>query len=305
MSLATYSVIVVSYNTCDLTKRCVASVLASQLRDPPEIIVVDNASSDGTVAALRDAFDPLRLVCNQENVGFARAVNQGLAQAEGDVVMLLNPDAYVHPDTLAKLGSVLLANPRIGAVGPWLVGANGHVQHHCAAHELTVLGQLAWHYRVERSYGKPFLGPPCGPYGARTTQRLSGAAFMFPRTLLETVGNFDERFFMYYEDADFIARIRSAGHLVACATDVRVVHEQGASSQQDPSARTRRSLEAELAYFAKHTSLSQNRLLRLGLAGNATLRALTVDMLAALKSRSMQPLLDDADVVRRCLQRQG
>src|SRR5207248_687052 len=158
----------------------------------------------------------VQLVRNQNNVGFARAVNEGLARAGGRNVFLLNPDAVVEPGTVARLVDVLDSSPRIGAVGGFVVSRDGVPEPHCASREISLPRQIAWRLGVPTK--SLFLGAPCGPHGARETERLSGAALAVSRKVLDQIGPLDERYFLYYEDADWVLRIRQAGYLVACAT---------------------------------------------------------------------------------------
>ena len=184
------------------------------------------------------------------NVGFARAVNQALSCATSPVILLLNPDAVVEEGTVSKLVEVLQNRPEIGAVGPWIVSPDGTPQHHCAGSELSLLGQLLWHFRLAAD--KPRLAEEIGPHGTRRTERLSGAALAVRREVIDRVGPLDERFFLFFEDADWVLRIRRSGFLVGCVTAARVTHVMGASSGASPLMRSVHGIESELAYFRKH-----------------------------------------------------
>ncbi len=295
------SVIVVSYNTRELTLRCLASIFSQSRAPNLQVIVIDNASTDDSVAAIAEQFPTAQLIANARNVGFARAVNQALSTAIQDVVCLLNPDAELEPGVLRTLLEVLLADPQLGAVGPLICGSTGEVQHHCAAHEICLSGQLAWHLRLPTAYSRSHLGDICGPHGARHTQRLSGAALAIRRTLFADLGGFDERFFMYFEDADLCQRLRHRGFRLACVTQARVVHHQGAASGQAPRMRSQNALASELAYFRKHGPPGSGLALRVALAAIHGAKGLSVDLLRALRDRNTQRLKEDLRVVQQCL----
>lgn len=292
--------VVVSYNTCELTLGCLRSLAASTT--PPEhIIVVDNASSDGSAAAIAAAFPAVTLVANAANVGFARAVNQAFARCSSDVVLLLNPDAIVAPDALAKLCDALSENPKLGAVGPLVLAADGEPESHCAARELSVGGQLLWRLRIPTFGPRLALAAPCGPHGARLTERLSGAAMAVRREALRQMAGLDERFFMYFEDADLCRRLRQAGWQVACVVNARVTHVGGASSGRQPWIRDERALTSELSYFHKHASAAAALALRTGIAAASGVRALAFTLWWAQGRSSPERVRSELRTLARCL----
>jgi GT2 family glycosyltransferase len=297
------SVIIVSFNTRGPTLDCIRSVRESSRQLATEIIVVDNDSGDGSADAIAAAHPDVVLVRNRENIGFARAVNDGLGRARGRIVLLLNPDTLVAPDAIAKLVDVLDASPQLGAVGPLVVSPDGTPDPHCAARRLTVARRLAWHFRLPTHGPSLHLGSACGPHGARKTERLSGAALAVRRELVDRIGPLDERFFLYFEDADWIVRIQQDGYNVACVTEASVVHAQGSSSRADPVARSKHALSSELAYFAKHEGASAALVLRAGIAVNSLLRALTVDAVRALRRQERYRLVADLQTLRTCVTR--
>lgn len=293
------AVVIVSYNTRELTLRCLASLQASRER-PQETIVVDNASTDGSVEAIAAAFPNVVVVANDSNVGFARAVNQGVGRCAAEIVVLLNPDATVATETLGQLCEALAANEHLAAVGPSLVDERGAVQHHCAAAELSVLGQVAWRLRLPRSPA-PLLGPRCGPHGTRFTQRLSGAALAVRREIWMKLGGFDEHFFMYFEDADLCVRLRRAGHELACVTHARVIHAEGGSSSRDPRARDERAFRSELMYFRKHGGAPAAAALRAGVAAASAARALGFALSWARRKSGPERMRSELHALARCL----
>ncbi|HJX38738.1 MAG TPA: glycosyltransferase family 2 protein [Anaerolineae bacterium] len=231
------SVITVSYNTRELLRACLASVI-STLRSTVdcELVVVDNASADGSAAMVREQFSGVRLVCNAENRGFAAASNQGLEQSLGRNLILLNPDTVVRTGALEGMSRVLEERADVGAVGPKLVFPDGGFQHSAFAFPtlpMIFLDFFPLHHRLLDSRlngryprewyerGDPF--PIDHPLGA---------ALMVKRTVIDDVGLLDEGFFMYCEEIDWCLRIKQAGWQILCDPQAEVVHHVGQSTGQ-------------------------------------------------------------------------
>ncbi len=275
------SIIIVSYNTRELTRRCVRSLLAFTQGLDLEIIVVDNASEDGTVPVLQQEFPSVRVIANAENLGFARACNQGLREARGRYVMLLNSDTELRDDVLGPLLRLLDAHPEVGAAGLRLVYPDGRTQHYSAARAKSLLGTLA-QYSLPRRREIPLYLKPLDPPWLYETESISGAALLVRREVLQTVGGLDEGFFLYGEDADWIARIRRAGYKIACAPHLVLIHHHGASSRRDEMRREIEALKSNLRYFAKHGGSLHVWLFRLGIIGVLLARMLSLDLARAL-----------------------
>lgn len=293
------SVVIVSFNTKSTTLACLDALMKRSSGVSIQAVVVDNASEDGSAGAIAAAFPDVRVLRNLRNVGFARAVNQAFEYATSSIILLLNPDAIVEEGAVSKLLDVLRARAEIGAVGPWILSPDGTLQHHCAAKELSVRGQLLWHFRM--SAVKPHLEEVIGPHGTQRTERLSGAALAVRRDVIERVGPLDERFFLFFEDADWVLRIRRAGFLAGCVTEARVTHAMGASGRANPLMRSVHGVESELAYFRKHRGALQTFVLRAGIFLSSGLRAVSLDALRALRPGERYRLLADLRVMRACL----
>jgi GT2 family glycosyltransferase len=278
------SIIIVSHNTRELTLRCVRSLFAFARDLSLEVILVDNASADGTARAVREAFPDVLVIENAANVGFARACNQGLRRARGRYVMLLNSDTEFRADVLGPLLRRLDAHPEVGAAGPRLVYPDGRTQHYSAARAKSLLGTLA-HYSIPRRREiplslKPLDSSPSEPL--YETESISGAAMIVRREVVETVGLLDEGFFLYGEDADWVMRMRRAGYKIACAPDLVLLHHHGASSRRDEHRREIEAVKSNLRYFAKHGGRVSVLLFRVGLALILILRMLSLDLARAL-----------------------
>ena len=236
---AKLSVIIVNYNAGHVIHEAIDSCWLNPPADGEmEIIVVDNASSDGSAQALA-ARDDVVLIRNRENLGYAAANNQGLAAARGDYFMLLNPDVEVSPGVFDKLVDFLDENPDAGIVGPALVSPAGRLQesYRRFPNLLHLIGsRKSLIYRFWP--GNPFSRQ--GFYGSLELDGpvkvdfIAGAAMMFKRELVDFIGPLDPEYFMYVEDADFSRRARDAGYYTYLLPDLTVLHHWGESAALHP-----------------------------------------------------------------------
>jgi hypothetical protein len=262
------TVVVVSWNVRDLLRRCLQSVLGRQPSTfDLEVIVVDNASSDGSADMVRDEFPQVQIVVNEKNLGFTAANNQGLALSRGRYLLLLNPDAEIVEDALPTMLCHLVDHPEVGALGPQLRYADGSLQSSrrrfptlaTALLESTVLQEWWRGSSVLRRY-----------YMADTpddrTQPVDwvvGACLLVRREVYEQVGGLDEGFFMYSEELDWCRRIKEAGWQIVYLPAASVIHHEGKSSGQVVPARHIHFQSSKVRYFRKHHGRAQAELLRL------------------------------------------
>jgi GT2 family glycosyltransferase len=239
------SVVIVNWNTAGLLRECLASVLAASSDYSPQVIVVDNASTDGSAEMMTREFSTVRLIESHKNVGFACANNLGIAASDGRYVLLLNSDTVVKPGALTSLGDA-----EAGAVGPRLLQSNGEPQAFAFGHDPTLP------YLLRRGISRLMLKRALHDW--RTTQIqevdwVSGACLLTRRKTIDQVGLLDENFFMYFEDNDWCLQIRQAGWKVYYNPQVEIMHMGGQSLKQNPAAR--RAYYRSLDYFyAKHYS---------------------------------------------------
>ena len=222
------SIIIVNYNTAHLLAEMFAALDAATRGLSTQVIVVDNASRDGSAALIRSRYPAVALIDNPSNVGFGRANNQALPLLRGKHVLLLNTDAFVAPDTLAKTLPYLREHPRCGVLGVRLVGRDGTQQPSCRFFP-TPLNVFLMHTGLARFFSRVQLidDPRWNPRQSRECDWVPGCFYLMPREVLDQVGLFDPRYFLYSEEVDHCRRVKAAGggdgchigHLAACLDD--------------------------------------------------------------------------------------
>lgn len=228
------SVIIVTYNSAPQLRPCLDSLLAQTCQDF-DIIVVDNASRDGTAAIVRNEYPRVQLLANDSNLGFGNANNLALATAQGRYLVLLNPDAVLLPDTLAKSMQHMDANTKVGMGGGLLQGTQGEWQPSARQfpsllNDGLTLSGLANRYPKSRFFGR-FDRSWADPLLATAVDWVPGAFAIIRRSLVEQISLFDPRFFLYYEEVDLCRRIHQAGYQVFYWPDLVITHIGGASSE--------------------------------------------------------------------------
>lgn len=230
------TVVIVSHNTRDLLRECLRSLAAAGDRAPLRIMVVDNASHDGSPEMVRGEFPAVELVGNSENVGYSRAVNQALRVAGGPFGLVLNPDIRVRPGSLDRLVTFMEEHPRAGVAGGKLFNPDGSLQHSCRTfytfrtllYRRTVLGKLFPRSRVIRDH----LMADWDHAAPREVDWVLGACMMVRREAIQDVGLMDERFFLYFEDVDWCYRMNRRGWQVWYVPDAVMVHHHRRESAQ-------------------------------------------------------------------------
>jgi hypothetical protein len=247
-----------------------------------EVWVVDNGSADGSPAMVRARFPWVRLVENQENVGFARANNQAIRESEGRWVLLLNPDTEVKSGALEVLVRFLDAHPQTGAVGPRLLNPDGTLQPSC--HPAPTLPSELWRLSHLDALW-PFALYPMSEWDLDTPRRvdvLQGACLLLRRAALDQVGFLDEEYFMYSEEVDLCQRLKRAGWSLYWVPEAQVVHYGGQSTQQVAAEMFLQLYQSKLLYFRKHHGRPAAQTYKLILA-TATLVRLSLSPLAWLE----------------------
>jgi len=269
------SVIIVSYNVRDLLLRCLESVRAATVSYNAEVFVVDNGSRDGTVERVREQFPDVILITNQANRGFGAANNQAIARARGRAVLLLNCDAELHPDALDTMLRYLVENVDVGVIGPRLFYPDGRTQSSRRRFPTPLIAMVE-STRLQTWWPNcPLLNRYYRNDGSddeiQDVDWLVGACLLVRREVIETVGWFDERFFMYSEELDLCRRVRSAGWRVVYLPTARAIHHEGRSSEQNLAQRAQNFHESKCRYFEKYSGQSTARALRIFLLTNTLL----------------------------------
>lgn len=248
------SIVIVSWNTRDLLRACLRSTreAARRMSSPVEVVVVDNASHDGSADMVRDEFPEVDLVRNTANVGFAAANNQAIRRTRGRHVLLLNPDTEGQPDFLITLVSFLEAHPEVGAVGPKVKGSKGEGQVSCFP--LPTLGRELWRLlHLDRLSARGIY--PASLFEATTPQRVEsilGACLLVRREALEAAGLLDEQFFIYTEEIDLCRRLADHGWQLYFVPQSVIVHYGGASTTQVATRMFVELYRSKVQYFRKH-----------------------------------------------------
>lgn len=237
------SVLIVTWNCRQLIGPCLDHLFASTLTEPFEVIVVDNQSHDGTADVVRARSEPITVIEPGENLGFGRGNNLAATRAQGDYLLLLNPDAYLtDPDALRRLLDALRAGERDGwgAVAPRLDNPDGSHQIGDGGFAPTpgnIVRHLAFVSRVVPSARGFYVNHPALMRRQRiAVDWLAATCMLVTRAAFEVVGGFDPRFFMYGEDVDLGIRLGKAGYDRVLFPGISVVHLQGATQRADPDA---------------------------------------------------------------------
>jgi N-acetylglucosaminyl-diphospho-decaprenol L-rhamnosyltransferase len=247
------SIVIVTYNSAAEIDTCLASLVQHPPSIDHEIVIIDNASTDGTSAAVRSRWHRIRVIDAAENLGFARANNLGVQQTFGALILLLNPDTVVSAGSLDTLVAALDARPDAAVAGPRLVDADGRAEL-SFGQMMSPFAELKQKFLVE---GGRRAGP-IAAYVEAVTRRpqdvdwVSGACLLARRADAEAVGLMDERFFMYAEDVDFCAAIRARGRRVLFCPAAQVTHLRGRSRATASAATERAYRRSQLAFYEKH-----------------------------------------------------
>jgi N-acetylglucosaminyl-diphospho-decaprenol L-rhamnosyltransferase len=253
-------IVIVNWNAGTLLRGCLESIAspATDLFTLHRVVVVDNASSDGSIQNLQDLKLPLSIIRNGENKGFAAACNQGAQGSNSDFLLFLNPDTRVAGESLSKpIGFMQRPeNQNIGIVGIQLRDEHGDVARSCA--RFTTPGSI-----ITEIVGLSRLFPGTFPThfmsewdhrSSREVDQVMGAFFLVRRGLFESLHGFDERFFVYYEDMDFSFRASQAGMKSFYLSDAAAYHRGKGTTDRDKAARLSYVLRSRILYGYKHFS---------------------------------------------------
>jgi GT2 family glycosyltransferase len=272
ISLTDVSIIIVNYNTINLLRNCLNSLMQTEGR-VCELIVVDNASTDGSAEMVANEFPGVVLVRNQQNAGFSKANNQGMKLAKGKYFLLLNSDTVVRAGAVEIMAEFLGSQTAVGAVTCKLLNANGTIQASISNRPGPVLlffRLLGVSRLISGDRARRWLSRTCGfflgktirsylaPYTAHDSpvevENISGACMMLRREAVQQVGFLDEGFFMYFEDMDYCVRLQNAGWKMYYLPQGEIIHLGGMSSGGRMRNYSVHSYRALFHFYRKHFS---------------------------------------------------
>jgi len=255
------SIIVVNFNVKEFLKNLLDSIKKASQNFSLEIIVVDNASDDGSVEMIKDKFPEIILIENKSNLGFGKANNQGLKIAKGKFILLINPDTLVAEDTFVKMIDFFNANPDTGMAGCKILNPDGTLQLACrrsfpgpwtAFTKVTGLSTLFPKSKLFAKYNLTYLDEN----QTYEVDAISGSFMMLRKEVYEKVGGFDEQFFMYGEDLDLCYRIQKAGYKIYYVHTTQIIHYKGESTKRSSLDETKIFYQAMHLFVKKHLSSS-------------------------------------------------
>jgi N-acetylglucosaminyl-diphospho-decaprenol L-rhamnosyltransferase len=266
------SIVIVSWNVCDLLRECLSSIAASNdfcfegSQRNAEVIVIDSASTDASIDMVQEQFKWVRSIEARSNVGFSKGNNIGIEASQGQFVLLLNPDTRIVDSALSSMVTYLQTHPEVGVVGPKLLNSDGTTQSSrrrfptfwTAIFESTWFERFAPRRVLDRYYFRDV-----DENSPASVDWVTGAAFLVRREVIDNVGVFDESFFMYSEELDWQRRIKDARWQIAYLPEAVIVHHGGKSSDQVVPQRHIRFQTSKIRYFRKHHGLLIAGLIRL------------------------------------------
>lgn len=229
------SIIIVNWNVRELLDRCLNSIFSNLTSGEFELIIVDNASQDGSVEMIREKYPQVKLIINNENCGFAKACNQGIKIAQGKYLFFLNPDSQVTYNTYERITDFMESHPQVGTGGCYLYYSDRRIQtsFYRFTSLITVLGRslLLYSFLPKNSLTAPLFSTYLRP--KEQAEWVCGGAMVVRRQALENVGYFDETFFLFSEDEDLCYRMKQKGWKIALIPDTKVIHHHAQSAKKN------------------------------------------------------------------------
>jgi hypothetical protein len=253
------SIIIVNYNVKEFLQNLLHSITKSASNIQYEIIIVDNASDDGSVEFIKEKFPDVKLIANKKNLGFSKANNLGLKIALGKYILLLNPDTLLREDTLQKMIDFFESTSDAGLAGCKILNPDGSLQLACRRSfpgpwtsfcKVTGLSSIFPKSKIFARYNLTYLDEN----QTYEVDAISGSFMMMRKEVYEKVGGFDEEFFMYGEDLDLCYRIQKAGYKVYYVHDTQIIHYKGESTKRSSFDETKVFYDAMNLFVKKHLS---------------------------------------------------
>jgi GT2 family glycosyltransferase len=258
------SVIVVNWNTKALLLQCLESVFERTKEIEREVLVVDNGSSDGSGPAARERFPQIKLIENEENVGFAKANNQAILRSKGDYLLLLNPDTRINEGAIERLLFFMKAHPDAGLAGAQLLNPDGTKQNSIANFP-SLATELLNKSLLRRLFPEKFPGKERAYAEPIEVDSVIGACMMVRKEAVEAVGSLDEGYFLFLEETDWCYRLKKAGWKIYHVPQAEIYHFQGKSAEKDKKRAKVEYYRSRYYYFRNNKGGFQRPLLVIGL----------------------------------------
>ncbi|MCP4703899.1 MAG: glycosyltransferase family 2 protein [candidate division Zixibacteria bacterium] len=252
------SVIVISFNGIEFIKDCLRTLQTSLTDIDSEILVIDNGSVDGTIDFIENEFSNIELIKNRDNLGFAKAVNQGFEKATGEYILILNQDTRIVGQAIGELANRMKRDSNIGTIGPKFIGFDGQLQKACRAFPryrdlaYAFLG-LSKLFPKSKLFSSWKMGWFDHLSEAEVDQPM-GAALMVSRSVLDKVGMFDERFRIFFNDVDFCRRVKEVGYINLYYPSAVIEHYYGGTIKKIKPQMVVEWHRAISEYFSKYSS---------------------------------------------------
>jgi len=265
------SILIINYKTPSLLRHCIKSIYKNKPKIDYEIIVVDNASRDESIEITEDDFPQVKLIANKVNLGFPKAVNQGILESGGKYILVLNPDITALPGSIDKMFEYLEKNKSIAILAPKLINPNGSIQYSCFSTFPTL--QIVLYRRTHlgtspkaKKTTDDFRMADWDHSRGREVAWVLGSCMMIRHQAIDQIGLMDERFFMYMEDVDWCRRFWESGWRVYYYPEACMVHYYQRSSATESglflalfNRQTRIHIKSAMKYFLKYTGKEETR----------------------------------------------
>lgn len=248
------SILIVNWNTRDLAAKCINSILKHAPHFDFEIVIVDNASSDGSADTLVNLFGHnkhIRVIQSLRNLGFARANNLAFENSHGEFILMLNPDTEVRENALTLMVEYVEAHPGVGILGPKLLNPDGTIQHSVRRFPGIWSSVLVFSglYRILRP--QKYLMDDFSFEATADVDQVMGAALLTRRSIISDLGFLDDKFWLWYEEVDFCKRVKNAGYSVKFYPKAVVMHHGGEAFVQMPVYERKKTVAKSLIYYFK------------------------------------------------------
>jgi GT2 family glycosyltransferase len=289
------SVFIVNRNTAGLLIDCLDHVYGSELSGRPEVIVVDNGSTDDSVARTREAHPDVTIIEAGRNLGFAAANNRAAERASGEFFLLVNTDAMLEPDCAAKLMRLMREDPQAGLIGPQLLNEDGSLQTSFEAAP-TLATECLNRSLLKRLFPKRYPGKHSRFAEPTPVEALIGAVVMIRRAAFEEAQGFDEEYFFFLEETDLALRMRKNGWKILHEPRAQAYHLQGATAKETEAAARIEFYRSRYLFFRKHYGRFASATLTAAMVANLSLNVAALGLSALLTLGASEKLIHKLSV---------